>query len=152
MFTITDTLNGCLLKLVGVYYRKYFPRAKIVLPTVLYFHYLFSHYAIDMHIFSTVCNDINGCSDRSYSISGYVTASVSTILIGANNCEIVLESVVSKHLSVVSKRLSVVSKHLSVVSKYLFMLSDVSPMSNQDFEKDDDSNGHIDYIVATAVS
>ena len=29
---------------------------------------------------------------------------------------------------------------------------DFAEMTPQEFEKDDDSNGHIDYIVATAVS
>ena len=32
------------------------------------------------------------------------------------------------------------------------MLSDVLPMFHQEFEKDDDSNGHIDFITSASVS
>ena len=34
----------------------------------------------------------------------------------------------------------------------LFLLSDVLPLFPQEFEKDDDSNGHIDFITSASVS
>jgi len=34
----------------------------------------------------------------------------------------------------------------------VIIVVDFSKMIPQEFEKDDDTNGHIDYIVATAVS
>lgn len=39
--------------------------------------------------------------------------------------------------------------HMLTVS---YICADFVEMTPQEFEKDDDSNGHIDYIVATAVS
>ena len=45
--------------------------------------------------------------------------------------------------------------HLKYVSVFLVLfdfLSDVLPMFPQEFEKDDDSNGHIDFITSASVS
>ena len=41
---------------------------------------------------------------------------------------------------------------LSAFNYCLPLLLDVSPMFPQEFEKDDDSNGHIDFITSASVS